>query len=193
MISGVFAPTSGTVFFKGKEFRHLKSYKMCKAGIGRTYQICQPFEGISVLQNVMIGALVRTNNVAIAREKSEAILDKLGMSERKNVFGKDLSLPELKRLEMAKALATEPKLLLLDEVLAGLNPTECDNMVDLISELKHDLGVTIIMIEHIMRAIMKLSDRIYVLDQGKIIAEGTPAEVSVNPDVIKSYLGGEKK
>ena len=166
---------------------------MCKAGIGRTYQICQPFEGISVLQNVMTGALVRTGNIAVAREKSEAILEKLGMGERKDVFGKDLSLPQLKRLEMAKALATEPKLLLLDEVLAGLNPTECDEMVELIAELKESMGITIIMIEHIMRAIMRLSDRIYVLNQGKIIAEGTPEEVSVNPDVIKSYLGGEKK
>lgn len=193
MISGVYSPTSGKVFFQGKEFKRAKAYTMCKAGIGRTYQICQPFEGISVLQNVMTGALVRTANIAVAREKSEAILEKLGMIERKDVFGKDLSLPQLKRLEMAKALATEPKLLLLDEVLAGLNPTECDEMVELIAELRESMGISIIMIEHIMRAIMKLSDRIYVLNQGQIIAEGTPSEISVNPEVIKSYLGGEGK
>lgn len=189
MISGNLRATSGILYFQGKQVKNPKPYAMCKAGIGRTFQICQPFADLSVLQNVMTGALVRTSNVALAKKRSEEILDIVELSARKEVFGKDLNLPELKRLELAKALATQPKLLLLDEVLAGLNPTECDKVVDLIAELRKELNITIIMIEHIMRAIMKLSDRIYVLDQGKIISEGTPAQVSVDPVVIKSYLG----
>lgn len=191
MISGTLKPTSGSVIFKGSHIENLKPYKICKLGVGRTYQIVKPFAKLTVLDNVMVGALNNTSNLEIAKKKSEDILKFIGMYERKDVKGSELNLPELKRLEVAKALATEPEVLLLDEVMAGLNPTECSNVIEMIKKVR-EKGVTIIVIEHVMKAIMSLSDRIYVLNQGNLIAEGAPQEIVNNPEVIKSYLGGKK-
>lgn len=191
MISGTLKPTLGSVVFKGLHIENLKPYKICKMGVGRTYQIVKPFAKLTVLDNVMVGALINTSNLEIARQKAEDVLKFIGMYERKDVKGSELNLPELKRLEVAKALATEPEILLLDEVMAGLNPTECNNVIEMIKKVR-DNGVTIIVIEHVMKAIMSLSGRIYVLNQGNLIAEGAPQEVVNNPEVIKSYLGGKK-
>ncbi|HWQ77777.1 MAG TPA: ABC transporter ATP-binding protein [Anaerovoracaceae bacterium] len=191
MISGVLPPTSGKIFYKDKQIQGLKPFKVCKLGIGRTYQITQPFRALTVLENAMVGALLRHSNVSDARKKAEEILEFVGLDHKKDVQGDDLNLPELKRMELAKALATEPDVLLLDEVMAGLNPTECGKVVELIKKIRES-GISLIVIEHVMKAVMSLSERIYVLNQGKLIAEGTPEEITYNPEVIKSYLGEKK-
>ena len=151
----------------------------------------QPFRDLTVLQNATVGALLRHPSVPVAKEKAEEILKFVGLYHRKDVPGDDLNLPELKRMELAKALATEPEVLLLDEVMAGLNPTECGKVVELIKKIRES-GISLIVIEHVMKAVMSLSERIYVLNQGKLIAEGTPEEITYNSEVIKSYLGEKK-
>ena len=161
---------------------------MCRLGIGRTYQICQPFSKLTVLENTIVGAFLHTGNTKLAEKEAEGILELVGLEKLKDMEGGDLSLPQLKRMEVARALATKPKILLLDEVMAGLNPTECQRFMQLVRVIR-DTGISIIIIEHVMRAIMNLSNRIYVLNQGYLIAEGTPEETSKNPEVIKSYLG----
>jgi len=190
MIAGALKPTSGKILFHGKEIQGQRPDQICKHGIARTYQIVQPFGNLTVLENVMVGALLKNGDPIVAREKATEVLERVGMLHQKDMQGNALSLPELKRMEIARALATEPEVLLLDETMAGLNPTECENAMKIVTGIR-DSGVTIIVIEHIMRAIMNISDRIYVMNQGKVIAEGTPSEVANNEEVIKSYLGGE--
>ena len=191
MISGMQKSNAGKIVFAGKDITHTSVDKICKAGIGRTFQIVQPFENLTVLENVMVGAFVHTNNVEAARRYALEILDLVGMSALKDAPGRGLSLQYMKCMEVARALATKPKLLLLDEVMAGLNPTGIEAFVQTIKKIR-DSGVTILVIEHVIRAIMSLSDRIYVLDQGRLIAEGQPETVMNNPEVIKSYLGAKK-
>lgn len=191
MIAGEFPPTEGKILFKGKEIQGNPGYKMCSLGIGRTYQIVKPFSTLSVLDNTAVGALLKDSNVKRAKKKARAVVEMVGLGDRMDVAGADLNLPELKRLELARALATEPELLLLDEVMAGLNPSDSDKMIELVKDIGKT-GVTIIIIEHVMKAIMRLSDRIYVLNQGKLIAHGKPEEVSQNPEVIKSYFGEKR-
>jgi len=188
MISGAFQPTSGTILFHDMNITHLKSHQVCKMGIARTYQIVQPFENLTVLENTMVGSFIHTGDVNAAKVKAMDVLQFLGLSNRAHAKGSDLTLSELKRLEMAKALATNPEIILLDEVMAGLNPTSCGTVVELIKKIR-DSGTTVLVIEHVMKAIMSLSDRIYVLNQGRIIAEGVPQDVVNRPEVIKSYLG----
>lgn len=188
MISGSFRPTSGKIIFDGTRIDKLPPNKICKLGMGRTYQIVQPFLNLTVLENTMVGALLRNSNVKEARKKAEEILEFVGLSGRKDVVGGALNIPELKRMEVARALATGPKVLLLDEVMAGLTPTESEQVIELVRKIREN-GTTIIIIEHVMKAIMNLSDRIYVLNQGKLIATGTPSEITQNSEVIKSYLG----
>ena len=188
MISGSFRPTSGKILFNGTRIDKLSPNKICKLGLGRTYQIVQPFLNLTVLENTTVGALLRNPSVKEARKKAEEILEFVGLSGRKDVVGGALNIPELKRMEMARALATEPKVLLLDEVMAGLTPTESEQVIELVRSIRNS-GTTIIIIEHVMKAIMNLSDRIYVLNQGKLIATGTPSEITQNSEVIKSYLG----
>ena len=188
MISGSFRPTSGKILFNGIRIDKLPPNKICKLGLGRTYQIVQPFLNLTVLENTMVGALLRNSSVKEARKKAEEILEFVGLSNRKDVVGGALNIPELKRMEVARALATEPKVLLLDEVMAGLNPTESEQVIELVRNIREN-GTTIVIIEHVMKAIMNLSDRIYVLNQGKLIATGTPSEFTQNSEVIKSYLG----
>lgn len=192
LLSGTLPATEGHLTFYGADIKNPRAHTMAELGIGRTYQICQPFGNMTVCENVMVGAFLRTKKTSEAKDRAMEVLERVGLAHRWDVAGDALTLPELKRMEVAKALATEPKVLLLDEVLAGLNPTECDKLIEMIRGIRDD-GITIIIIEHIMRAIMNLSDRIYVMNQGKKIAEGTPQEVANNQAVIESYLGGGKK
>lgn len=191
MIAGAFAPTSGTISFCGTQIQGKPAHQICRLGIGRTYQVVKPFRNLTVLENATVGALLHDSNVKRASEKAREICELVGLGSRIDVTGGSLGLPELKRMEIARALCTEPKLLLLDEVMAGLNPTESEKAIELVRQISQT-GVTIVVIEHIMKAIMSLSDRIYVLNQGNLIAEGTPVEVSNNPEVIKSYLGEKR-
>lgn len=188
MIAGALPVTSGTIEYKGKEIQGTKPNKICKMGIGRTYQIVQPFPNLDVLGNVMVGAFKRYPKYDDAKKKAEDVLKFTGIYDIRNVRGDNLTLTQMKRMEVAKALATEPEVLLLDEVTAGVSPLEHPNFMRLVTDIRES-GISIIIIEHIMRVIMGISDRMYVLNQGKLIAEGTPAEIAVNEDVIKSYFG----
>lgn len=196
-ISGAYKLSSGSVFFNGKDVSLLPPHERCHLGIGRTFQITKAFEGISVLENVAIGAMFGRGNTSklLSRkhlkegmEKAEEVLEALDFSNKKDVPAVTLNVPERKRLEICRALATEPKILLLDEVIAGLNPSEVDEMVVLLKTI-NKRGITILMIEHVMRAVMNLSQRLYVLNFGKLIAQGTPNEIASSPIVIEAYLG----
>jgi branched-chain amino acid transport system ATP-binding protein len=189
-IAGVYAPTKGNVYFAGKKINGVKPWNLCKKGLARTFQIVKPFRTKSVLYNVMVGSFVTTDKTVVAEEKALNVLKILSFENKKDERAGNLTIAELKRLEIARALATEPKLLLFDEVMAGLRPAEVDEMVQIIKKLR-DQGITIFVIEHIMRAIMALSDRIVVIHFGKKIAEGPPQEVASDENVIKAYLGDE--
>lgn len=188
VITGFYHPDEGQVSFKGENITSLKPYQVCQRGITRTFQLVKPFAELTVLDNVMIGSFSRTSNRIEARKQAEGILDFTGLRGREEQLAKALTIPDRKRLELARALATEPRLLLLDEVMAGLTPTESTAAQELIRKVR-DGGVTILVIEHIMRAVMSISDRIVVLHYGEVIAQGTPKEISQNELVIESYLG----
>ncbi len=189
MIAGVFAPDAGTVTLEGRRISGLRPDRACDAGVGRTFQIVRPFKGLSVLENVTVGALHRRPKLAEARASAEAILSRLGLHDRRHQTAENLTLPDRKRLEVARALATEPKLLLLDEVMAGLRPTEIDVMVGFLRELNAQSGITILLIEHVMRAVMALAAQIVVVSYGEKIAEGTPHEIARHQAVLDVYLG----
>ena len=191
MIAGVYAPDAGEILFAGRPIHGLRPDQVCAAGIGRTFQIVKPFAGLSVLDNVMVGALLRSRNAADARRLARGIVDRLGLGPKRELPASSLTLPDRKRLEVARALATRPKLLLLDEVMAGLRPTECDQMVALFRELNRADGTTILLIEHVMRAVMALARHIGVLHHGEVIARGTPEQVVRDPAVLECYLGEE--
>ena len=192
LIAGAYHVTSGRILFEGKEIQNKPSHKLARIGSARTYQIVKPFSNLTMLENTMVGALQKHSRVEEARRKAEEVLELVEMGDRKNVRGENLNLPELKRMEVARALATEPKILLLDEVMAGLNPTDSGRVINLIRKIGKESGLTIIIIEHVMKAVMTLSDRVYVLNQGCLIADGSPEEVTADPEVIKSYLGEKR-
>lgn len=189
MIAGVYAPDAGAVRLAGERIDGKRADQICRIGIGRTFQLVKPFAGLSVLDNVVVGALNARRTVSEARQLADEVLDVLGLSPKSGHPAASLTLPERKRLEVARALATEPRLLLLDEVMAGLRPTEVDVMVDVLRDLNAKRGITILVIEHVMRAVMALAQRVVVMHHGEVIAEGTPDEVTRNPAVIESYLG----
>jgi branched-chain amino acid transport system ATP-binding protein len=191
MIAGVFAPDTGEILFDGRRIDGQRPDQVCVAGIGRTFQIVKPFAGLSVLDNVIVGAFNRTRHLSEARRIASEILEKLGLGPKRDLPASSLTLPDRKRLEVARALATGPKLLLLDEVMAGLRPTECDQMVEVFRELNVRDGLTILLIEHVMRAVMALAQHIVVLHHGEIIARGTPQEVVRDKAVLECYLGEE--
>jgi len=191
MVAGVFAPDSGTILFDGHEIQGLRPDQVCVAGIGRTFQIVKPFAGLSVLDNVVVGGLLRESSVQEARSHSLRILEKLNLAAKADQPASSLTLPDRKRLEVARALATRPRLLLLDEVMAGLRPTECDQMVAVFREMNRADGLTILLIEHVMRAVMALAQHVGVLHHGEVIARGTPAQIVRDPAVLECYLGEE--
>ena len=190
MIAGAMAPDAGAITFAGRAVQGLSADTVCRRGIARTFQIVRPFPALSVEDNVIIGALLHRRNVDEARARARALLQRLDLFDKRRRIASTLTLPDRKRLEVARALATEPRLLLLDEVMAGLRPTETDHMVAILQSLNRD-GLTILLIEHVMRAVMALASRVLVLDHGVAIAEGTPEAVVRDQAVVQSYLGAE--
>jgi branched-chain amino acid transport system ATP-binding protein len=188
MVAGFLKPDAGTVTFEDQDITGFKPHRICDRGIVRTFQVTQPFATLNTLQNIMVGAYHCTANRHEAEERARAVADRVGMSALLDQAAEGLTVAGRKRLELARTLATEPKLLLLDEVMAGLNPTEIDEIVGVIKGIR-DSGVTIFLIEHVMKAVMNLSDHAYVLNDGVLIAEGTPTEIAANPNVIEAYLG----
>jgi branched-chain amino acid transport system ATP-binding protein len=191
MIAGAMAPDHGRITFAGEAIAGLPPDAVCRRGIARTFQLVRPFPALSVEDNVIVGALLHRSDVGAARERAQALLRRLDLFDKRHQIASSLTLPDRKRLEVARALATEPKLLLLDEVMAGLRPTETDRMVATLREINRESGLTILLIEHVMRAVMALAARVLVLDHGTAIAEGAPETVVRDPAVVQSYLGVE--
>src|SRR5215203_2383315 len=190
MIAGHFHSDEGAIVFDGARIDGLRSDEICRRGIGRTFQIVKPFLGLTVEENVAVGALLRRHDMDSATAHARDVLRQLDLNDKRNQQASSLTLPDRKRLEVARALATDPKLLLLDETMAGLRPTETDRMVATLRELNR-AGLTILLIEHVMRAVMALASHILVLHHGATIAQGSPREVVRDPAVLSSYLGAE--
>lgn len=188
VINGFYAPSQGDVFFKGEKISGLKPHKVCARGVARTFQVVKPLQRMSVLDNVIASAFLRAKNKSEAESIASDALNLTGLYDDREVISKGLPLGKRKRLEIARALATKPELILLDESFAGLNPTEQNESIEIIRRIK-EIGITIMIIEHNMKVIMSISDRIVVLNYGQMIAEGTPEEIKNNPLVIEAYLG----
>ena len=187
-IAGFHKPDAGRISLRGKDITGLAPHRICAAGMVRTFQITQPFAKISVRENIMVGAYFRTADRREAIARAQHVAAQVGMDDQLDQLGADLTVAGRKRLELARALATGPQLLLLDEVMAGLNPTEISEIVGIIQKIRAS-GVTILLIEHVMQAVTSLAERVYVLNQGRMIAEGTPATIAENSQVVEAYLG----
>jgi branched-chain amino acid transport system ATP-binding protein len=187
-INQYYTLTAGDIFFEGKSVKGLKTHTICHMGIGRTFQVVKPLARMTVLDNVTASAFCRVASIKEAREEALRILEFSGLIDEKDKLAKSLPIGRRKRLEIARALATKPKLILLDETAAGLTPSELDTAIGLIKKMR-DSGITILIVEHIMKVIMTISDRIHAINFGQTIAEGTPHEVANNPAVIEAYLG----
>lgn len=188
-ISGFYRPSSGRVLFGGKDISNLSPDRICRLGIARTFQVVKPLQHMSVLENIVVGALIRSSSTAEARRRAQELCSFGGLGDKLSFPAQALTIADKKRLEILRALATEPKLLLLDETMAGLNPSERQAAVQLVRRINEEMGVSILMIEHVMDIIMPLSHRVVVLDYGVKIAEGTPQQVVHDEKVIKAYLG----
>jgi branched-chain amino acid transport system ATP-binding protein len=188
LINGYFPLTKGEIHFNGENVSGLKTHVICHKGIGRTFQVVKPLKRMTVLDNVIASAFLRSSDKAEAIELAEATLEFCSMTDQKDKLAKSLPIASRKRLEIARALATKPQLLLLDETAAGLNPSELEQAIELIQKIR-DSGVTIIIVEHIMKVIMTISHKILCINHGMVIAEGTPAEVASHHEVIAAYLG----
>lgn len=188
VVNGFYPPTKGEVLFKGERISHLQPYQICKLGIGRTFQVVRPLQRMTVLDNVIASAFLRAKDKTGAEKIALEAIHFTGLYEDRNLVSKGLPLGKRKKLEIARALATRPEMLLLDESFAGLNPFEQNELIDIIRKVKAK-GITIMIIEHHMKVIMSLSDRVVVLNYGEKIAEGTPKEIGNNPLVIEAYLG----
>jgi branched-chain amino acid transport system ATP-binding protein len=188
LIAGVAPPSRGSIWFDGEDVTALPATARCRRGIARTFQVVKSFDGMSVIDNVIVGALVRESSVSAARDKAIEVLEFTGLGRRAETLASALTPSEKRRLEIARALATVPKLLLLDEVLTGLTPSEAQKGVDLVRAIR-ERGTTILMVEHVMEIVMPLVDRAIVLDLGSVLAEGKPTDVVRNPAVISAYLG----
>jgi branched-chain amino acid transport system ATP-binding protein len=191
LIAGAMTPDDGRISFAGARIDGLTPDEVCRRGIGRTFQLVRPFPGLSVEDNVVVGALLRRPDVSSAMRHAHDVLRRLDLFDKRAQPAGALTLPDRKRLEVARALATEPKLLLLDEVMAGLRPTETDRMVEILRRINKESGLSILLIEHVMRAVMSVATRVLVLHHGAAIAEGTPEAVVRHPAVVQSYLGAE--
>ena len=191
-ITGVYQPDEGEVRFEGERLVDLKPHQICRRGLVRTFQIVKPFLQLSVLDNVIVAALNRVKTTKEAVEKASRTIELVGLKEKEATLAAGLTLPHRKRLELARALATDPRLLLLDEVMAGLTPTEVDELIRLLRTI-HGHGITLLLIEHVMRGLMALSQRVVVLNYGVKIAEGVPDEVVRNTQVVEAYLGDESE
>jgi branched-chain amino acid transport system ATP-binding protein len=189
-LSGFTAPDEGEIYFEEKALHGLQPFQICQLGVARTFQIVKPFLTISVLDNVMVGALAREKSTTVAKKTSLELIEFVGLTHWTYTEAQGLPLPLRKRLELARALATRPKVLLLDEVMAGLNPTEVDALITLLKEVNRQ-GISILLIEHVMRGVMALSQRVIVINYGVKIAEGEPEKVVKNEEVIEAYLGKE--
>jgi branched-chain amino acid transport system ATP-binding protein len=190
MIAGAQRPSEGQVLFDGQPIDGLPPEQICQCGIARTFQVVRPLLELSVLENATVGALVRSPTLAQARELAAHTLARVGLGHKLDQRAAQLTLPDRKMLELAKALATQPRLLLLDEVMAGLRPSEADSIIAVLRELHAD-GLTIVLVEHVMRILMSLAGRVVVLHHGELIMQGTPGEVTRDPRVIESYFGGK--
>ncbi len=190
ILTGFIKPDNGSALFQNQSLLGLKPHQICQRGLVRTFQIVKPFLELSVLENVIVAAFNRLRDPKEAAQKAEEVIAFVGLADKRRALANELNLPNRKRLELARALATDPALLMLDEVMAGINPTETDNLIGLIREI-HRRGKTILLIEHVMRGVMALSHRILVLNFGEKIAEGAPKEVINNPLVVEAYLGDE--
>jgi branched-chain amino acid transport system ATP-binding protein len=187
-ITGFYRPDAGKVLFRGMDITTASAHKICKLGIARTFQIVQVISDMTVLENVMTGTYLRTYNRRDVQGKAGEILRFAGLYEKRDFLGTDITIADKKRLEVAMALGTEPTLLMLDEAMAGLTPVELREMIGLLRKVREN-GVTLIIVEHVMEAVMELSDRVVVINSGRKIVEGVPAEVVRNPEVIQAYLG----
>lgn len=188
MLSGFILPSSGEIIYQDRKLNGLKPHQICDLGLTRTFQVVQPFPEMTVLENTMIGAYVRHPNTTDAKRKALETLERVDLHDKADKLGRDLTLLELKRLEIGKALASEPNMLLLDEVAAGLKDIEIEDILTLVRQLNKE-GMTLLIVEHLMKVIMNLSQRIIVLDFGRMIAQGTPQEISQNAEVLEAYLG----
>ncbi|HEX2227576.1 MAG TPA: ABC transporter ATP-binding protein [Candidatus Binatia bacterium] len=191
MIAGALAPDSGEIRVDGARIDGLRPDQVCAAGVVRTFQLVKPFAGLSVLDNVIVGSLKHSPGVSQARRDASAVLARLGLESKADLPASALTLPDRKRLEVARALATRPKVLLLDEVMAGLRPTEWDELIALFYEINQRERITILLIEHVMRAVMALAQEVTVLHHGEVLARGSPGQISNNPAVLECYLGGD--
>ena len=189
--SGFYRPDAGEIYFAGERVTDLGSHERCARGLARTFQIPKMFPEMSVVDNVMIGALRRTKAVKVARSEAEDIIEVLGMAEKKDAFAGSLRVHELKHLEIAKALATKPKLLLLDEPMGGMNAVEQDELIRLLKNV-HRSGTTLLVVEHVMHAVINLCEHVTVMNSGQKVVEGGTREVLANEEVIRIYLGGEE-